>query len=72
MLTQSEKRTAKSGNQQWLPDMDLNHDKQIQSLLCYRYTIGQGGAFGKLEGFATQSSWQSAQSHVSRFTNHVS
>jgi hypothetical protein len=21
--------------------MDLNHDKQIQSLLCYRYTIGQ-------------------------------
>ena len=26
---------------QWLPDMDLNHDKQIQSLLCYRYTIGQ-------------------------------
>ena len=28
----------------WLPDMDLNHDKQIQSLLCYRYTIGQTGA----------------------------
>ena len=28
----------------WLPDMDLNHDKQIQSLLCYRYTIGQCGA----------------------------
>ena len=28
----------------WLPDMDLNHDKQIQSLLCYRYTIGQPGA----------------------------
>jgi hypothetical protein len=27
----------------WLPDMDLNHDKQIQSLLCYRYTIGQVG-----------------------------
>lgn len=23
--------------------MDLNHDKQIQSLLCYRYTIGQNG-----------------------------
>ena len=23
--------------------MDLNHDKQIQSLLCYRYTIGQSG-----------------------------
>ena len=29
---------------QWLPDMDLNHDKQIQSLLCYRYTIGQTSA----------------------------
>ena len=28
----------------WLPDMDLNHDKQIQNLLCYRYTIGQAGA----------------------------
>ena len=28
----------------WLPDMDLNHDKQIQSLLCYRYTIGQVSA----------------------------
>lgn len=28
----------------WLPDMDLNHDKQIQSLLCYRYTIGQDGS----------------------------
>lgn len=43
----------------WLPDMDLNHDKQIQSLLCYRYTIGQAGAFGKLEGLAAQSSRQS-------------
>ena len=32
----------------WLPDMDLNHDKQIQSLLCYRYTIGQIG-LGKVE-----------------------
>jgi hypothetical protein len=25
----------------WLPDMDSNHDKQIQRLLCYRYTIRQ-------------------------------
>ena len=33
---------AKKGHEmKWLPDMDLNHDKQIQSLLCYRYTIGQ-------------------------------
>jgi hypothetical protein len=35
---------------EWLPDMDLNHDKQIQSLLCYRYTIGQDGT-SKLENF---------------------
>ena len=42
----------------WLPDMDLNHDKQIQSLLCYRYTIGQAGALNRLEGFPGQSSQQ--------------
>ncbi len=36
---------------EWLPDMDLNHDKQIQSLLCYRYTIGQKRAF-RVENFA--------------------
>ncbi len=35
-------RSALEGG--WLPDMDLNHDKQIQSLLCYRYTIGQTNA----------------------------
>ena len=34
----------------WLPDMDLNHDKQIQSLLCYRYTIGQDGGI-RLKSF---------------------
>src|SRR5204863_5524129 len=39
---------------EWLPDMDLNHDKQIQSLLCYRYTIGQTGAC-KLIGPVLQS-----------------
>lgn len=27
--------------EKWLPDMDSNHDKQSQSLLCYRYTIRQ-------------------------------
>ena len=32
-----------ASGEKWLPDMDLNHDKQIQSLLCYRYTIGQDG-----------------------------
>ena len=35
---------SRSANGDWLPDMDLNHDKQIQSLLCYRYTIGQTSA----------------------------
>jgi hypothetical protein len=34
-------RESEIVNGEWLPDMDLNHDKQIQSLLCYRYTIGQ-------------------------------
>ena len=29
------------GPREWLPDMDSNHDKQIQRLLCYHYTIGQ-------------------------------
>ena len=42
----------------WLPDMDLNHDKQIQSLLCYRYTIGQAGASFSLNAFPGQSSRQ--------------
>jgi hypothetical protein len=37
-------RAPHSAFEVWLPDMDLNHDKQIQSLLCYRYTIGQTGA----------------------------
>ena len=35
------KKRASRAQGNWLPDMDLNHDKQIQSLLCYRYTIGQ-------------------------------
>ena len=37
-------RNSQFENVEWLPDMDLNHDKQIQSLLCYRYTIGQTSA----------------------------
>jgi hypothetical protein len=40
--------------ERWLPDMDLNHDKQIQSLLCYRYTIGQTNAT-KIEAPPTES-----------------
>jgi hypothetical protein len=54
----SETRNPKS-EIEWLPDMDLNHDKVIQSHLCYRYTIGHAGASGKLEGFAKQSRRQS-------------
>src|SRR6266566_5919075 len=62
-------RTLNGG---WLPDMDLNHDKQIQSLLCYRYTIGQTGAFKKLKGFMNQSSRQTAAGLKRRgeFKNH--
>lgn len=45
-------------NGSWLPDMDLNHDKQIQSLLCYRYTIGQAGALDSLNALSGQSSRQ--------------
>src|SRR5258706_11738029 len=38
------RRSCRSPAGSWLPDMDLNHVKQIQSLLCYRYTIGQTSA----------------------------
>ena len=41
-------RTPHSALGSWLPDMDLNHDKQIQSLLCYRYTIGQTSAWSSV------------------------
>ena len=47
--------TLHSALRSWLPDMDLNHDKQIQSLLCYRYTIGQTGAL-KIESPFSESS----------------
>ena len=50
----------------WLPDMDLNHDKQIQSLLCYRYTIGQSVAARKLVGFSGQSSRHAVREIVNR------
>ena len=39
----------------WLPDMDLNHDKQIQSLLCYRYTIGQTEVLDSLNNSLAES-----------------
>ena len=51
-------RKSKIVNGEWLPDMDLNHDKQIQSLLCYRYTIGQAGASSRLKNFMSESSCQ--------------
>ena len=60
-------RKSQIENGNWLPDMDLNHDKQIQSLLCYRYTIGQAGVSAKLDGFNPQSSRA-----FSRFTSHFS
>ena len=55
-------------NKEWLPDMDLNHDKQIQSLLCYRYTIGQTDASDRLNAFPGQSS----RALGSRITHHAS
>ncbi len=41
---------------EWLPDMDLNHDKQIQSLLCYHYTIGHRGVPDKVRILPVESS----------------
>src|SRR6266536_4521477 len=51
-------RKSEIVNGEWLPDMDLNHDKQIQSLLCYRYTIGQAGELERLKSLMSQSSRQ--------------
>ena len=51
-------RKSEIVNGEWLPDMDLNHDKQIQSLLCYRYTIGQTDAGGSVNLSRRQSSRQ--------------
>jgi hypothetical protein len=48
-------RKSEIVNGEWLPDMDLNHDKQIQSLLCYRYTIGQAGALDRLNASREES-----------------
>ena len=53
---QLENRKSKIVNGRWLPDMDLNHDKQIQSLLCYRYTIGQEGALRSVNLSIAESS----------------
>ena len=63
-------RQSEIVNAGWLPDMDLNHDKQIQSLLCYRYTIGQAGASDSVN----QSRGQSSRTFgiLSRLTRHLS
>ena len=63
-------RQSKIANGDWLPDMDLNHDKQIQSLLCYRYTIGQAGAVNSVNLSRDQSS--RAFDILSRVTGHMS
>lgn len=65
-------------NGEWLPDMDLNHDKQIQSLLCYRYTIGHTDVWHRLGNFVGQSSRQAdpisavESTTLSRLTPHAS
>ncbi len=40
-MTQSKINNQQSKIKKWLPDRDLNPDKQNQNLSCYRYTIGQ-------------------------------
>ena len=32
---------ARFPRQEWLSDMDSNHDKGLQRALCYHYTTGQ-------------------------------
>ena len=53
---------------EWLPDMDLNHDKQIQSLLCYRYTIGQTASYS-LGTASRESRFESSSYRQIRFLN---
>ena len=54
-------------DRRWLPDMDLNHDKQIQSLLCYRYTIGQT-RIPKVEDTASESRYVPAVNSIGGWT----
>src|SRR2546422_10857156 len=63
-------RKSEIENVDWLPDMDLNHDKQIQSLLCYRYTIGQAGAWRSVNLCPGQSSRQTAVSEGRKTIAH--
>jgi hypothetical protein len=52
--------SEKTQQYQWLPDQDLNLDKQIQSLLCYHYTIRQ----------AVQISWKEYLTGMSDYKNN--
>ena len=61
-------RKSKIVNREWLPDMDLNHDKQIQSLLCYRYTIGQMGAV-KVDFSPAESRFVTSAVPIQRFND---
>ena len=63
-------RVPHSALESWLPDMDLNHDKVIQSHLCYRYTIGHSKAAGRLDGSLYQSS-QQRRTGVSPVSNFI-
>src|SRR5256885_993108 len=56
MVMNSALRIPSSALESWLPDLDLNQDKQIQSLLCYRYTIGKAEAVSSVKVFVNQSS----------------
>lgn len=42
------RRSGRNGNapekEDWLSDMDSNHDNSLQRAMCYRYTIGQTSA----------------------------
>lgn len=35
-----ENRWRRGEGENWLSDMDSNHDKSLQRALCYHYTIG--------------------------------
>ena len=55
--------------------MDLNHDKQIQSLLCYRYTIGQADVWHRLGNSSFSQAGRlsgKAADHTVRITHHAS
>ena len=50
----------------WLPHLDLNQDKQIQNLLCYRYTMRQGK---ECDILIVRCLWQYKTSLAERFSS---